>query len=231
MTVRTVLGALSAASVLVVGGCGSEPLAYEAHPGAAAVVGDERIEVAEVDSLAREYCDFAVPEEGGESYPMSLLRNISLDVLVNRAIAQQYAEAHDLDLADARRLLRQQAEQRAIQERVPVADRDTYYEVVIGLDAQSIYLAAGGRESFERGELPETDAVTKGAEAVRAWAEDVEVVYDPRFADLRGGEYAVDAASLATPASRLATLAADYQPGGQVDPEHLDALPASQKCG
>lgn len=233
MTIRTVLGALSAVSLLALTGCGSEVLSNDNRPGAAATVGDVELEIADVDALTRRYCDFVAPQltSAQQAVPMSLVRNSSLNLLVLQSIAEQYAEATDLDVTAARKLLRQQAEQQAIQGQVPEEDRETFYEVSMQLETQAIYLAAGGRDAFAAGSLPEQDAVPVGATMVAEWAADLDVSYDPKFADLRGESYDVNAASLATPASALATLAADFDPSQQADAALLAALPASQKCG
>ncbi len=233
MTTRTVLGALSAVSLLALTGCGSEPLAHDASPGAAATVGDVRVEIADVDSLARRYCDFVTPQlaSGEQAVPMGLVRNSALNLLVLQEVADQYAEATDLEVTQAAKLLRQQAEQQAIQSQVPEEDRDTYYQVSMQLDTQAIYLAAGGRDAFAEGTLPEQDAVATGSAMVQEWAADLAVNFDPRFADLRGTEYDVNATSLATPSTALAKLAAEFDPAAAADPAYLASLPASQKCG
>ncbi len=233
MTIRTALGALSAVSLLALTGCGSESLARDSDAGAAATVGETAIEVTDVDELAREYCDFVMPQltAAQQAVPMSLVRNSSLNLLVLQEVAEQYAEATDLDVTQASKLLRQQAEQQAIQSQVAEKDRETFYQVSMQLDTQAIYLAAGGREAFDQGMLPEQDAVTTGSAMVSTWAEDLDVTYDPKFADLRGAAYDVNTASLATPTSALATLAADFDPAQQADADYLASLPASQKCG
>lgn len=228
---RVAAAVLTGVALAAVAGCGAESLSSNVHPGAAAVVDGERITVAEVDEMAEAYCDFVAARMSAEqAVPMRLVRGASLDNLVRRTVAEQYAEAHDLDTRRARRLLAREVAQQAEQQQISGAEREVFEEVSLEVDTTAVYLAAGAREALEAGETPDPDAVGAGRALVAEWAADKEITRDPRFTTLEAETYDVDAAALAQPRSDLATLAGAFDPQAAIDPDYLAALPASQTC-
>jgi len=230
---RAALAVLTGVALAAFGACGAESLQSDVHPGAAAVVDGERITVDAVDDLAQRYCDFvaARSESAEQTVPMRLVRNATLDILVQRELAEQYAAAHDLEVQRARRLLDSEADQQAEQQQVADDERATFDDVQLQLATSAIYLAAGGAEALAAGQTPELDAISRGQALIAEWAADKKVTYDPRFASLNTDEYDVDSGSLARPVSDLAEWAAAYDPQAAADTSYLAALPTSQKCG
>ncbi|WP_235736243.1 SurA N-terminal domain-containing protein [Nocardioides alcanivorans] len=229
---RAALALLTGVALAAAAGCGAEPLQSNVHPGAAAVVAGERISLSDVDDLAQRYCDFVSARNASaeQVVPMRLVRAATLDILVQRSIAEQYAAAHDLDVRKARRLLGTEAEQQAVQQQIDEGERAVFEEVQLQLDTAAVYLAAGGADAFAAGRVPEPDAMTQGQALVDEWAADKQITRDPRFASLET-EYDVDSDSLARPVSELAELAANYDPAEAANADYIAALPASQKCG
>lgn len=229
--VRVAAAVLTGVALAAVAGCGAESLSSDVHPGAAAVVDGERITVAEVDEMAEAYCDFvAARMTEDQAVPMRLVRGASLDNLVRLTVAEQYAEAHDLDTRQARSLLGREVAQQAEQQQISDDEREIFEKISLQVDASAIYLAAGGREALEAGETPAPDALDAGQQLVAEWAADKEITRDPRFTPLDAETYDVDAAALARPASDLAKLAGAFHPQAAIDPDYLAALPASQTC-
>ncbi len=230
---RAVLALAAAAALSVTAGCGAEPLQSDVHPGAAAVIDGESISIGDVDDLTERYCDFAAAQlrSQGQQVPMSLVRNASLNLLVQRQIAEDYAAAHDIDLAPARRLMEQQATQQADQQQVPEKDRAIFNQVQLQLDASIVYLAAGGADAFATGQMPSQDALNAGYALVTDWAKELKVSYDPRFSDIAAEKYDVNTTTLSSPASELAKLSAAFDPNQQAEAAYLDSLPTDQKCG
>lgn len=230
---RVAVAVLTGVALAAVAGCGADSLQGDYHPGAAAVVDGERITLSEVDDMAQDYCDFVSSrmQSAEQAVPMHLVRNASLDILVRRTVAEQYAEAHDLDLRPARRLLKQEAAQQAEQQQVTDEEREVFESVSLQLETSAIYLAAGSQEELEAGADPAPDAVVIGQNRVTEWAAEKKISRDPRFAALDAENYDVDGAALARPVSELATLAGAFDPRAATDADYLAALPDGQTCG
>jgi hypothetical protein len=206
--VRTRLAALVAAAALAgLTACGTE-LAPEIHPGAAAVVGGTTISLEEVDELALDLCavDRPARESAGQAGPLGFYRGLALQNLGDYELVRQYADEHDLEpgveLERRLALAEQQLRQRGAPPEV--------VETLLAFEARSAYrdavLAATGDPQAAQGDFSD-------------WAQDVDVVVDPRFGsvDLTSGEY--------TPPRGLSVRITD------VDPAAAGQLPADQRCG
>jgi len=96
MTVRSRLAGLAGVGLLLVG-CGP------AHSGSAAVVGDHRISMSEVDEVTESYCALAAQNaaiQGSESAPAADVRRQALTVLILETVAEDLAEREEIKVVD-----------------------------------------------------------------------------------------------------------------------------------
>jgi hypothetical protein len=220
---RTVLAAVAAAAGLALSAC-------SAHPGSAAVVGDESISDSRVDDVAGALC---AAQSGGQSGGQDLAsrgaRQGALDVLINSALSRQYGAAQGVQpdqeqvsaalAANARNISGLPAEHRQ-------DFKDTLREYAEG---QLMLIEVGRRELAKAGtrNATEQQAVSEGTKLRNAWAaKNVEVTVDPRFGEYSKNALLPKSGSLSVAASQSAT------DGGSPDPSPgwIASLPASQKC-
>lgn len=234
MTARstgTVLGAMTATVLILLAGCGSKELGNQAHPGAAATVGDVEIGLDDVDDLAVRYCDVFLVAGQGASVPMRLLRSDAVRLLTAEQIATQYANENRLTFAPVIRWFQAQAMADAEQRGLTAVQARTFAQVAYEARTQGIYLVAGGGTVPGPGEQPDQQALAAGEQKVAEWATDLEIEVDPRFAGfLPEGGMDVDAGSLSQPVSDLAQRAGQFGENEELNEEYLAELPASQKC-
>ena len=220
---RTVLAAVAAAAGLALSAC-------SAHPGSAAVVGDESISDSRVDDVAGALC---AAQSGGQSGGQDLAsrgaRQGALDVLINSALSRQYGAAQGVQpdqeqvsaalAANARNISGLPAEHRQ-------DFKDTLREYAEG---QLMLIEVGRRELAKAGtrNATEQQAVSEGTKLRNAWAaKHAEVTVDPRFGEYSKNALLPKSGSLSVAASQSAT------DGGSPDPSPgwIASLPASQKC-
>ncbi|PBC78092.1 SurA-like protein [Streptomyces sp. TLI_235] len=176
---RTAAGILLAAAVLTA--CGGSP----AHQGAAAVVGDERIPIAEVQakvSALRDATAAAAPGGTGTEQAGLVRRTVAelvLDRVIARALADRGLSVTQGEIAEARRndaqLLGGDAaleRQLLLRQGVAAEDVPVFYRQQIGI--RKIAAAAGQDARTEQG-----DAVVRKALAEAGRALKVEV--NPRY--------------------------------------------------
>ncbi|WP_156388821.1 MULTISPECIES: hypothetical protein [unclassified Nocardioides] len=216
-------------SMLALSGCGSD-LGPDVHPGAAAVVGDHEISIDQVDARAREFCDFNLESLHAQKLevPMALARSAAIEDLATEQVAEQYAEAHDLDLSEAKAtllpVLRKQAED-ALNPKdagAPPASEesiDEYVDLSLKPTASVIYLAAGMDTGLPAGQK----ALDRGRSVVQAWGQELEITTDPRFTG--------DSGQLSVAVSDLTAEALKFANGKSEGKAYLASLPDSQKCG
>jgi hypothetical protein len=220
---RTVLAAVAAAAGLALSAC-------SAHPGSAAVVGDESISDSRVDDVASALC---AAQSGGQSGGQDLAsrgaRQGALDVLINSALSRQYGASQGVQpdqeqvsaalAANAQNISGLPAEHRQ-------DFKDTLREYAEG---QLMLIEVGRRELAKAGtrNATEQQAVSEGTKLRNAWAaKNVEVTVDPRFGEYSKNALLPKSGSLSVAASQSAT------DGGSPDPSPgwIASLPASQKC-
>jgi hypothetical protein len=221
---RTVLAAVVAAAGFALSAC-------SAHPGSAAVVGDESISDSRVDDVASALC--AAQGSGGQSGGQDLAsrgaRQGALDVLINSALSRQYGASQGVQpdqeqvsaalAANAQNISGLPAEHRQDFE-------DTLREYAEG---QLMLIDIGRRELAKAGtkNATEQQAVSEGTKLRNAWAaKNADVTVDPRFGEYSKNALLPKSGSLSVAASKSAT------DGGSPDPSPgwIAALPASQKC-
>ena len=220
---RTVLAAVAAAAGLALSAC-------SAHPGSAAVVGDESISDSRVDDVASALC---AAQGGGQSGGQALAargaRQGALDVLINSSLSRQYVASQGVQpdqeqvsaalAANAQNISGLPAEHRQ-------DFKDTLREYAEG---QLMLIDIGRRELAKSGtrNATEQQAVSEGTKLRNAWAaKNAEVTVDPRFGEYSKNALLPKSGSLSVAASKSAT------DGGSPDPSPgwIAALPASQKC-
>ena len=220
---RTVLPAVVAAVGFALSAC-------SAHPGSAAVVGDESISDSRVDDVASALC---AAQGGGQSGGQDLAsrgaRQGALDVLINSALSRQYGASQGVQpdqeqvsaalAANAQNISGLPAEHRQ-------DFKDTLREYAEG---QLMLIDIGRRELAKAGtkNATEQQAVSEGTKLRNAWAaKNADVTVDPRFGEYSKNALLPKSGSLSVAASKSAT------DGGSPDPSPgwIAALPASQKC-
>ena len=220
---RTVLAAVAAAAGFALSAC-------SAHPGSAAVVGDESISDSRVDDVASALC---AAQGGGQSGGQDLAsrgaRQGALDVLINSALSRQYGASQGVQpdqeqvsaalAANAQNISGLPAEHRQDFE-------DTLREYAEG---QLMLIDIGRRELAKAGtkNATEQQAVSEGTKLRNAWAaKNVEVTVDPRFGEYTKNSLLPKSGSLSVAASKSAADGDSADPS----PGWVASLPASQKC-
>jgi SurA-like protein len=220
---RTVLAVVAAAAGLALSAC-------SAHPGSAAVVGDESISDSRVDDVAAALC---AAQGGGQSGGQDLAsrgaRQGALDVLINSALSRQYGASQGVQpdqeqvsaalAANAQNISGLPAEHRQ-------EFKDTLREYAEG---QLMLIEVGRRELAKDGtkNATEQQAVSEGTKLRNAWAKKfADVTVDPRFGEYSKNALLPKSGSLSVAASQSATDGDSPDPS----PGWIASLPASQKC-
>lgn len=224
---RTVRGAVLALAVaFVLSGCG-------AHPGAAAVVGSERISDARVDDVATALCAAQAGSSQAGQQPQGLAsraaRQGALDVLINSTLSQQYgrSEGVEPDQEQVSAALAANAQSIAA---LPAEHRQVFEDTLRTFaEGQLMLIDVGRRELAKTGQRSATQeqAVSEGTKLRNAWAKKfVDVAVDPRFGEYSRNALLAKSGSLSVAASKNATAGGSPNPS----PAWVASLPASQKC-
>jgi hypothetical protein len=221
---KLALVALVAAGVLA--GCGT-------HPGAAAVVGDQRISGAEVDAAAAALCSSTVGSAEAQGQPRPELasrgaRQAAIQLMLDTELSRQFAEDQGIE-PDQQEVSAALAQNAAAIEVLPAEERAVFRDLFRGFRESQLILAEAGRRSLAaEGNLEpapeEVDA--EGARLRQEWAADVEVEVDPRYGTYEQGAVNPTSGSLSIPASQRAFQGAQADPGTA----WTAGLPLSQKC-
>lgn len=227
--VRTRLPALAVLSLVAAAtltGCGSE-LNPDVHPGLAAVVEGEDVTLEEVDDYAEELCAWQEPnlEQGKIAWPMSYVRTVAVDSIVNELLTNRFAETIDFDREEAVATAEEQATTRATS---PAGEVDpTAYELFRRQAFHDkVLLAAGYDELGDDATLEQVGEA--GLERFTAWREDVDISVDPRFGEMDPATF--DFKAPGSLAVRVSGGLEDVQ-GDQFDQEYVTSLPDEQRCG
>jgi hypothetical protein len=239
--VRTRLAALIgpaligvAALTMLVGlaGCGSD-LGPDIHPGSAAVVGDQDVTFAEVDDFADALCDWQEPEieKAGSPLPMSYVKAVAMDSIVDDLLTHQFAEEKGLEPASGYKEAIAQVKSQVAESKFSRKIGDTVLEFR-GREIyhQGIMATAGLVDFAEKHEAADqSGAIARGEEVFAKWRKAADVSVDPRFGTVEGAtfDYTAPDGSLSIKVSDLAKRAA----AGQNDKEYVDSLPPAQRCG
>jgi hypothetical protein len=231
--VRTRLAALIGAAVLTsLAGCGSD-LGPDIHPGSAAIVGDVDVSFGEVDDFADGICDWQRPvlKQDGRAWPMSYVKAVAVDSIVDDLLTHQFAEEKGLEPATGYKQAIASLKKEVAKADVPAKvgatviefqSRGVYHDAVL-VSAGLSDLAGEGKTADQAG------ALQRGEEVFAKWRDSVDVSIDPRFGTVEGDalDYAAPGDALSVRVSDVAKRAA----AGQADTEYVESLPASQRCG
>ncbi|WP_122816545.1 hypothetical protein [Nocardioides pantholopis] len=219
-----------AVGVAALAGCGAAGV--ELHPGAAAVVGDRTVSLADVDERTDELCAVLVtaPQVAQQpaDYPLGVLRTAVQRGLALDLMADQLAEEYDVDVS-----VELEAGTESVRAAYPNAEPDQLEAALpafVGDGHLDLVLVAIGEQDLGAGTDQEA-ARARGYELGRAWAEENGLESSPAFEQLTLGEDAVEAArdELSVPASDWARRAAAPENAGEAAAATAD-LPADQRC-
>ena len=222
----TLVAGAFAATVLT--GCG-------AYPGAAAVVGEERISTDTVDDAAAALCSSTVSAAAAQGQPRPDLpsrgaRSAAIQLLLDNELSRQFGEAEGIrvDQEAVSAALAQSAGQINL---LPQPERADFRALFKGFqESQSILDQAGTASLAEQGNgnpAPE-EASAEGMRLRNEWAtkQGIEVEVDPRFGEYANGTVTPKNGSLSIAASDRARQGASEEPGQA----WTAGLPMSQKC-
>lgn len=216
---------IGVAALALLSGCG------EIHPGAAAQVGEQRVNMSEVDDDAADVCKAFEPqfEQQQQVIPMRYVKQAVVQAATMRELARQVAEERDIEVPAAYRAELLKVEEQAKQ--VPASVRDTFIEFQSASPyVSAILLQAGGEALQMEGEPQPTNeqAAARGASLFADFAREVGVDIDPRYGlELQDGEIVPTDRSVSLAVGDLAKKAAATEP----DPEYAASLGSSQRCG
>lgn len=198
---RSARAAGLAAAWLVLSACG------QVHPGAAAVVGDTRISMDEVDALSAAYCRATVAIADSEGEPVTPTEGIGsrrtvLGALLQREIARQAADSLGVEAEPSTYV----ADERSFQ---PLLDAvgDAYADDVARLvrvtgEASALQVAIGAHQLG--GDVSNVDlqqAQQSGQEYITEFGAGVNIEIDPRFGLAADGQVLAETGSLSVPVS------------------------------
>lgn len=225
--VRTRLALAGAAALIALTGCGAD-----LHPGAAAVVGPDRVTLEEADDFAERFCDLNRPAlaQNSSTVSMAEVRSVSLQIQVRDLLVRRYVEEHDVDPDAQFRTAVSGLD--AEMERFGIAEEnvETFVQFRRMEEyARAVLLAIGERE--RPGVAPE-EALQAGSELFAEWEAEQDVEIDPRFGrtDPQTG-FQPGGEPLSVAVSPLAVLGSTPRDPEGTGSEYAEALPASQTCG
>jgi hypothetical protein len=205
--------------------------ACNAHPGSAAVVGDDRISTGEVDDVATALCAAQGSSAAGGGQPLASrsARQGALDVLVNSALSRQFGAAQGVEPDQEQVSAALAANEQNIQA-LPADQRGVFRTTLQHYaEGQLMLLQIGRRSLAKKGTRNASDqqAVSEGTRLRNAWAaKHASVSVDPRFGSYTKNGLVAKSGSLSVPVSQSAADGASPDPSAG----WVSALPASQKC-
>lgn len=224
--VRRLSAAVIGVAVLaLLSGCG------EIHPGAAVQVGEQRVNMSDVDDLSADVCKAFAPqfEQQQRIIPMRYVKQAVVQATTMRELARQIAEDRDVEEPASYREELGKVEEQA--EQVPASVRDSFIEFQSASPyVSAILVQAGGEALQEEGQAQPSneEAAARGATLLADYARDVGVDIDPRYGlELQDGEVVPTDRSVSLAVSDLATRASADEP----DQEYAASLGDAQRCG
>lgn len=224
--VKVKLSLVVAAAATVLSGCGM-------HPGAAAVVGDERISTHEVDDAAAALCSSTVESAEAQGQPKPDLasrgaRQAAIQLLIDNELSRQFAAAEGVQPNEGSVSAAVDAQRQQIN-LIPAGERAVFRDLFRGFQESQEILTEAGRQSLAaqgNAEPTAEEASAEGSRLRQEWAAGVDVEVDPRFGTFADGTLTPRSGSLSIPASQRAFQGASAEPGA----EWTAGLPLSQKC-
>lgn len=220
------LSAVAAVAALALSGC-------QIHPGAAAVVGSDRISDAQVDALARGLCSANITGAKAQGQPVPELasrgaRQGALQVLLDSALSIQFGHSQHVtpDESVVSQALTQNEQGLAM---LPASQRADFTAALKQYaEGQTILIAVGRKALQAQGQTNVADqqALAEGQRLRAQYVKHVTVQVDPRYGTWSNGSLQAGASSLSVPVSARAKAGAASNPGASF----VSQLPASQKC-
>lgn len=222
---RLAAATIGFAAVTLLAGCG------EIHPGAAVQVGEQRVNMSDIDELSVDVCEAFSPQfkQQQQIIPMRYVKQAVVQAATMRELARQIADDRDIDEPASYRAELVKVEEQA--EQVPASVRDSFIEFQSASPyVSAILLQAGGEALQEEGQAQPSneEAAARGASLLADYAREVGVDIDPRYGlELQDGEIVPTDRSVSLAVGDLATRAAASEP----DQEYAASLGDAQRCG
>jgi len=217
------------AAAMVLTGCSDTVVGSDGpQPGVAAEVDGELLTIDDVDSIIEEYCVLWAEWEDATPIAKSTLRTLLVRSWVHSIGVERLA-----DEAGIPTLERTEAELEAYWADLGEIDEGNREALAAFTRLQDLLgeplVTLGTEQLAEESDTPPSGeaAQARGLELVTEWLADQDVVVNPAFGSLEDGEVVIGGDSLSVPVSGFATTAAELDPA----PEHLNSLPAVQRCG
>jgi hypothetical protein len=223
------LAPVVAAAALVLTGCSGNVVGSDGpQPGIAAEVDGEVLTVDQVDEMIAEYCTLWNDFEDATPIAKSTLRSLLVRSWVHSVGVERLAEEGDIPVQG-----RTEQELESYWSQLGELDDDnreplgtiTRVEDLLG----DPLLALGTERIAETSDTPPSgeEAQAAGLEVVTEWLAEHDVTVNPAFGSLEDGELVIGGDELSVAVSGFATTAAELNP----EAEHLNELPAVQRCG
>ncbi len=208
----------------VLAGCGS------ARPGVAYDVAGQSTSLGEVDVMSAAACEALIPQLQTSQVvlPMSQIRTIAVANMINGTIAEIFSAEEGIEPGPAYEERRAYFESAA--EAIDEDLRDAYVDInTMNMLYTDVATQLGQRLLAEGGNTEATDeeASAAGTEALKVWAQDADIVIDPRF------NIAVVDGVLSPQDESLAVAVSDFSVARTSDQEfsYAATLPEDQVCG
>ena len=220
----TRLAIAAAAAAVALTGC-------SVHPGAAAVVGSDRISQDRVDEVAAALCAANAPSAAQPGAPALASRGArqgALQVLLDSELSRQFGEREGAEPSNRKVSAALAANAQSIAS-LPETHRDAFRAALKEYAEGQLVLIDIGRASLEsQGETDVSDdeAIAEGSRLRAAYVASIDVEVDPRYGTFDDGSLQPSSGSLSVPASDGAVAGASSEPAAG----WVAALPASQKC-
>lgn len=194
-----------AAATLLLAACG------QVHPGAAAVVGDTRIPMDEVDALSAAYCQatIAIGDSQGQPAPAAegiVSKRTVLGALLQLEIARQAADSLGV-VAEPSTYIADESSFQPLLDAVGDQYADDVARLVrINGETNAIQVAIGAQQQgVDVSELDTQEATQQaqqsGQEYIATFGADVDIEIDPRFGLAPDGQVLAETGSLSVPVS------------------------------
>lgn len=231
--------AVAGIATTALSGCGVGE--EQVRPGVAAQVGNVSIGLDEVDDSAESYCEMitALVEDGATTaIPGSLVNDETLRNVVLRELADQLAEAYDVEAGDYYRGRLEETEAQLTQlgvdgalldEVLPLISSGGYFlDIVQQVGRLELGPAAAADASDQT-------AAAEGLRVAQEWENEIGLEVNPRYADMHIGDIEqyvrVQTEDLSVPVSQFAKDAAAAGDAASPDAAFAESLPESQRCG
>jgi hypothetical protein len=223
---RTLKGVvLAATAALAMSACST-------HPGAAAVIGSERLSESHVDDVAAALC--SAQGAGQQTTQAQQLasraaRQGALDVLISASLNQQFGESEGVE-PDQEQLASALSANQTTIDALPTSKRSVFKETLRDYaEGQLMLIEVGTRELAKAGTAKpdQQQALAAGTTLRQDWEKkNAKVKVDPRYGSYTAKGLSGGSGSLSVPVSAQAAAGAKATPSTS----WVSSLPASQKC-